>query len=141
MGIGGEANSGTQVTSSPLFQQLLNSADMELSDLESSLKLKREFKNSPAFQPSTDTLKGSPKAQEIPETTLGPLKPSTPGEVKPAVVKLQPLSTQHPTPGTPQHTLKSPQPTLQLDHPLQLQWDSPHSVNSPAIPSRFSLVI
>ncbi|KAK3853020.1 hypothetical protein Pcinc_040421 [Petrolisthes cinctipes] len=137
VGVGGEVSSGPQVTSSPLFQQLLNSADMELSDLESSLKLKREFKNSPAFQPSTDpTLKNSspPSAQGTPESSLGPLKPtSTPGEMKPALVKLQPLSSQPPTPGTPgtpQLALKSPQVTLQMDHPLQSPWDSPHSVDA-----------
>ncbi|KAK4307958.1 hypothetical protein Pmani_020318 [Petrolisthes manimaculis] len=137
VGVGVEGSSGPQVTSSPLFQQLLNSADMELSDLESSLKLKREFKNSPAFQPTTDpTLKNSSpsSSQGTPESSLGPLKPtSTPGEMKPALVKLQPLSTQPQTPrtpGTPQLALKSPQGTLQMDHPLQSTWDSPHSVDA-----------
>ncbi|XP_071535038.1 armadillo repeat-containing protein 2 isoform X2 [Panulirus ornatus] len=46
------------ITSTPLFQQLLNNTDLEVSDLESSLTLKREFQPAglPQKQPGTQPL-------------------------------------------------------------------------------------
>ncbi|KAK8730440.1 hypothetical protein OTU49_008008, partial [Cherax quadricarinatus] len=64
--LGGEAES---ITSSPLFQQLLNNSDLEVSDLESSLKLRREFQ-----QPLQETCKGS-KAPPEPSRLLQEHRP------------------------------------------------------------------
>ncbi|KAK7081918.1 hypothetical protein SK128_026344 [Halocaridina rubra] len=57
------------VTSSPLFQQLLNNNDLEVSDLESSLRLRREFQGPGTADASSSKilLHPLPAQQQVPQ--------------------------------------------------------------------------